>query len=315
MTSACILKDTLRNDTQVFLRFRDSTFEICLHLTNLNCTSYFLPSLMLSSGAGTSKEIPLKNNEALFITRNTDHFLISTASIQLLQNKTLIQFKNFQLSKMALTLSLNLSDSDVSFVEQTSNEPSPQRNNSPNIFNSTEISHTHTAGIPSVSSIASPEPQILTIHDNSNEPTMPYGFGQQFPIVPPSLNDLNLPPNPFNILTTMSVVNHTQDGKNENYSPQSPEPSEPSPISTPSTFNSWEKSYTTTDDNTFYSDDEPRRIYFLPSTPTPPPTSRNLKRKIEPGNVLSKKRGSVAAHLRSLQSEDLLSKVHPRSIK
>ena len=147
--------------------------------------------------------------------------------------------------------------------------------NSPNILNSTAISQTHTARMPSVSSIATPEPRIMTIHDNSNEPTMPYGFGQQLPIVPPSLNDLNLPPNPFNILATMAVVTHTQDDNNDDYSPQSPEPHELSPISTPpmnvSTFESWETSHTTTDDNTFYSDDEPRRILILPSTPTPPP--------------------------------------------
>ena len=96
---------------------------------------------------------------------------------------------------------------------------------------------------------------------------MPYGFGRQLPIVPPSLNDLNLPPNPFNILATLTVVTHTQDENHDNYSPQSPEPSESSPISTPpmnvSAFNSWETSYTTTDDDTFYSDDEPRRIHFF----------------------------------------------------
>ena len=146
-------------------------------------------------------------------------------------------------------------DSDVFSVEQISNEPSPQRHNSTNILNSTELSQNLTAGKPSVSSIASPEPQILTIDDNSNEPTMPYGFGRQLPIVPPSLNDLNLPPNPFNILSTMAVVNYTEGGNNDNYIPQSTEPSDPSPISTPpkkvSPFNSWATPHTTTDDNTF----------------------------------------------------------------
>ena len=134
---------------------------------------------------------------------------------------------------MSFNTSIKSEYSDVFFVEQISNEPSPRRNNSPNILNSTEISHTHTAQMPSVSSIASPEPQILTIHDNSNEPTMTYGFGRQLLIVPPSLNDLNLPPNPFNILATMTVVNPIEDGNNNNYSPQSPEPSERCPISTP----------------------------------------------------------------------------------
>ena len=190
-------------------------------------------------------------------------------------------------------------DSDVFYVEQSSTEPRPQRHNTPNILNSTEVSEQHTARMPSVSSIASPQPQIFTIDDDSNEPTMPYGFGRQLPIVPPSLNDLNLPPNPFNILATMAVVDHTEDGNNDGYSPQSPYLSDPSPISTPpmnvSTFNSWETTHTTTDDNTFYSDDEPRRIYFLPSTPTPP-ASRKLKRKLSLGMSFQKE-GGVSQHI------------------
>ena len=125
----------------------------------------------------------------------------------------------------------------------------------------------------SISSIASPEPPIVTIDSDSNEPTMPYGFGWQPPIIPPSLNDLNLPLNPFNILATMAVVNPSEDDYDENYSPQSPETRafKPSPISTPpmniSSIDGWETPHTTTVDNTFYSDDEPRRSYFLPPTP------------------------------------------------
>ena len=144
---------------------------------------------------------------------------------------------------------------------------------------------------------------------------MPYGFERQLPLIPLSLNDLNLPPNPINILGTMVVVDQKHD---DNYNPQSPEPSEPSPTSTPpmnvSTFDSWETSHTTTDDNKFYSNDEPRRIYFLASTPTRPPPHRKLKRKLSLGNVLSKKRGSVTARLRSLRTDDPLSKGHSRSI-
>ena len=94
---------------------------------------------------------------------------------------------------------------------------------------------------------------------------MTYGFGRQLLIVPPSLNDFNLPPSPFNILNTMAVVTQTHDD-NDGYSPQSPEPPDPSPISTPpmnvSIFNSWETPHTTTDDNTFYSSDEPGRVYW-----------------------------------------------------
>ena len=168
---------------------------------------------------------------------------------------------------MASNISIDLVDSDVFFVEQFSNEPGPQRDNSPKLLNSTELSRTHLREMPTISSVASPEPDFVTLNDNSNEPTMPYGFGRQLSIIPPNLNDLNLPPNPFNILATMAALNHEHDN---NYSPQPPEPSEPSPISTSpmnvSSFDSWETSHTTTNDNTFYFSDEPRRIYFLPSS-------------------------------------------------
>ena len=170
----------------------------------------------------------------------------------------------------------------------------------------------------SILSIASPEPQIVTIDDDSNEPTIPYGIRRQLLIVPPSLNDLNLPPNPFNILATMAVVHQTQNTHDDNYSPQSPEPSELSSISTPpmnvSAFNSWETSYTSIDDNTFYTSDEPRRVYWdlssdddlgssvprnlsvamSPCVTSPPP--RAQKRKLSLG-ISFPKDGGVSQHI------------------
>ena len=134
---------------------------------------------------------------------------------------------------MSSNISLDSTDSDVFYVEQISNQPSPQRNNSPDILNSTERSEHHAMRMPSISTIASPQPHFFTINDDSNEPTIPYGFARQLPIVPPSLNDLNLPPNPFNILATMAVVHQTQNTHDDNYSPQSPELSELSSISMP----------------------------------------------------------------------------------
>ena len=216
---------------------------------------------------------------------------------------------------MSSNNSLDSTDSDVFYVEQISNEPSPRRNNSPNILISTKLSEQHTGRMPSVSSIASAEPRIFTIDDDSNEPTMPYGFGRQLPNIPLSLNDLNMPPKPFNILATMAVANNTEEANDDNYSPQSPEPSELSPISTlpmnVSAFNSWETSYTTTNDDTFYSSDEPRRIYFLPpSPPSPPSPPRKLKRRLSLGMSFLKDGG-----LRCLRSDDPSSKGHPRSIK
>ena len=167
---------------------------------------------------------------------------------------------------MASNLSLNSIGSDVLYVEQLTKDQSLTRPNTPIVLKSTKVSGDDTREMISVSSITSPEPQIVTIDSDSNEPTMPCRFGRQLPKIPPSLNDLNLPPNPFNILATMAVVNHTENDNNDDYSPQSPEPSDPSPTSTPpknvSTFTSWETPHTTTDDNTFYSSDEQRRVYW-----------------------------------------------------
>ena len=152
-----------------------------------------------------------------------------------------------------------------------------------------------------ISSVAYPEPQIVTIDSDSNEPTFPYAFGIQHPIVPPSLNDLNLPPNHFNVLPTLAVVQQDQED-----SPQSTEPCDPSPTSTPPmnlrTIERWETPHTTTDDNTFYSSEneprrvywdfspdetfdskEPRRVSFASSPSSTPPTPPRKKRRLSMG--------------------------------
>ena len=150
------------------------------------------------------------------------------------------------------------------------------------------------------------------------EPTFPYAFGTQHPILPPSLNDLNLPPNAFNVLATMAVIQQHQAD-----SPQSPTLSDPSPISTPpmniSTIEGWETPHTTTDDNTFFSsENEPRRVYWdfsadetfesneprrvyttgSPSSTLPPPPRQ--KRRLSMGMSFPQ-RGSVPAHQRGMR--------------
>ena len=204
-------------------------------------------------------------------------------------------------------------DSDVFYVEHSSLERSPIRNNTPAILNSTQLSGAMDPENITISSVASPEPQIVTIESDYNEPTFPYSFGAQYPKVPPSLNDLNLPPNPFNVLASMAVIQQDQED-----SPQSSEPSDPSPISTPpmnlSTIEGWETPHTTTDDNTFYSsENKPRRVYWdlspnetfesneprrvsaagsPPSTPPPPPRQ---KRRFSIGMSFPKQKG-VSQH-------------------
>ena len=146
-----------------------------------------------------------------------------------------------------------------------------------------------------LSSIASPGRQTVTVDSDTNEQTIPHGFGPQLPVIPPSLNNLNLPPNPFNLLATMVVPNSTTEVHDENYSPQSLEHSEPLPISTPPMnlrkIERWETPHTTTDDNTFYSDHELRRVYFVPSSPSPPPPPRKRKKKLSLGRSFPKRKG------------------------
>ena len=158
--------------------------------------------------------------------------------------------------------SLNSStDSDVFYVEQSSVEGSPIRENTPAILNSTEISGAMEREVITISSVASLEPRIVTLDCNSKDPTIPFGFGSQHPIVPTGLNDLILPPNPLNVLATLGVIR-----SDDAHSPQSLEPSIPSPISTPplnvSTIEGWDTTHTTTDDDTFYTYEEPRRVYW-----------------------------------------------------
>ena len=130
---------------------------------------------------------------------------------------------------MYRNLSLDSStDSGVFYVERWLAESSPIRNNTQAILNSTELSWAMASETITISSVASPEPQRVTIDTDSNEPTFPYRFGNRHPILPPSLHDLNFPHNPFNVLATTAVIR-----KDEEYSPQSPEPSDPSPKSTP----------------------------------------------------------------------------------
>ena len=108
---------------------------------------------------------------------------------------------------MYRNLSLDSSrDLDVFYVEHSSEEGSPVRNNTTEILNSVELSGVLARETIRISSIASPEPQRVTIDSVSNEPIFPYGFGNQNSMMPPSLNDINFPPNSFNVLAKTAVI-------------------------------------------------------------------------------------------------------------
>ena len=62
------------------------------------------------------------------------------------------------------------------YVERSSEEGSPIRNNTPAILNSTELSGAMARETITIASIASPEPQIVTIDSDFNKLTFQYGF-------------------------------------------------------------------------------------------------------------------------------------------
>ena len=89
------------------------------------------------------------------------------------------------------SLDSSSTESDVFYVERSSEESSPIKRNTPAILNSTELPGAMAGEPITISPVAAPEPRIVTLDSDSNEPTIPNGFGSQHPIVPPSLNDLN----------------------------------------------------------------------------------------------------------------------------
>ena len=135
-----------------------------------------------------------------------------------------------------------------------------------------------------------------------------------------------------NALATMAVVR-----ADNAYSPQSPEPSIPSPISTPpvnvSTIEGWDPTYNTTDNNTFYSsENEPRRVYWdisssetfdsneprnvsVASSPSSsPPPLRRQKRKLSIGMSFPKK-GGVSQHTCEACGQPLPPKKTPQCLE
>ena len=78
---------------------------------------------------------------------------------------------------MNITLDSSSTESDVFYVEQSSLEGSPIRNNTPAILNLTEISGAMEREVIKISSVDSPEPRIVTLDSDSNDPTIPYVFG------------------------------------------------------------------------------------------------------------------------------------------
>ena len=194
-------KDTLRSEPQNFL-IPKILSSFCLPIINFSYTANSVTLIL-----------PLKPRELQSVSRLTACAASSFSNTITFQVTLSISSSSERIQALSILITMyrnssfnSSTDSDVFYVEQSSPERSPIRHNTPIMLNSTQLSGAMDPETITISSVASPEPQIVTIESDSNEPTFPYAFGAQYPIVPPSLNDLNLPANPFNVLASMEVI-------------------------------------------------------------------------------------------------------------
>ena len=90
-------------------------------------------------------------------------------------------FRDFKFFSLFTTInrnpSRNSANSDVFYVEQLSPDTIPIRNNTPVILNSTQLSEAMDPETITISSVTSPEPQLVTLDSDSNEVIFPPAFG------------------------------------------------------------------------------------------------------------------------------------------
>ena len=177
-----------------FPQFQFSFFDMFI-IHQLQLYRQILDFSISNATAGTSKRL-LPDDACrltfVYIITSWSHFVDNSSSV--ISSNSLIP--NHFLPQLSLDSSST--ESDVFFVERSSEEGSPARINTPAVLNSTQLSGAMARETITITSVASLEPHIVTIESVSIEPTISYGFGNKHPFVPPSLIDLNLPPNPFN---------------------------------------------------------------------------------------------------------------------
>ena len=301
------LQGKSRNDTQGFVQTKISFIENCLHPINFNYTPHFPTSSALVTKLGTSNEVPLDEGWNI-ITCKTNHFsnvssYSSAVSSQSIKWRCFDQFLRnplFQIFYGAIvewTKSAQTQHADCPQLHRNVRQQNPGND--------------HT--IIHCNAYATNRHNWLWIDWNNG-----------IIWIWKAATDYSSKLERFE-LAAQSIQYPSNNGGRKPYStrswqklqPQSPEPSQPSPILTPpknlSTIERWETPHTTTDNNTFYCDDEPRRSYFCTFQSFPQLRPRKLK-KTEPWNVPPKKRESVAAELRGLYTVAPKSDGHTRLV-
>ena len=228
-------------------------------------------------------------------------------------------FTILQNTKTFRSITPDSSNSDVFYVERSSGEESTAESNNWNVLNPTNLFGVHARDVIRMSSLASPQLYIVTIESDSTKMKIPYAYGNQQPIIPPSINDLHLPINFFKMMTPISPGPIT---KVRTHPPEiveiqtQQEVFDVSDISTPSRLVSsvyaWEASLRVA---TFYSDELRRRSPGSNSSSTPLRPRKKKRKQVcchTPSHPRCGKKlanlfsttamgGSVAAYLQSLR--------------
>ena len=182
VTSACIFKDTLRNDTQVLLIFKISIFEICFHPINSNCTPYFLTSPTLTRDAARSKKSRLKKmNYHCPQNQSLSEGIFSQSAAT--TDDVFFNFSIFSEFYIRLPLYQSIKLTLMYFWEATINrhKPTTKQFSKCSKFDGAVVDPQKRDAVAFLSDI--PEPDFVTLDDDSIDPTFPYGFGVQQPIV------------------------------------------------------------------------------------------------------------------------------------
>ena len=287
MTSACTFKDARKNDVS------STTTSTCFCQT----------SSTLTRKAVTSQKILLDESESLFYTK-LNRFWTSIFTNQF--TMTILH-----ITGMFRSITPYSSNADV-FMWNVNRESTvhPDCHQLNGIIRSPyQIRKRWLPYHPSV--FRSRTLSLLNRIQNSNEPTMPHRCGRHEPIIPPSLKDINLPFNPFNIPATMALVQPTERQCDERKSPNHRSSRTRLHFRRPRVILAQLKSGRLfgTPERSIWRTSYGESISF-PVHPSA--TVQETKEEIQHGDVLLKKRGIFAACLRSLSTSTTSSKRHPR---
>ena len=191
------LKDALRNDTPEFLICQFSIHQFAYKLSTSLDTKFYLVSSVLTITAGKSKKFPPHEN-----LPKIPVLLPWLVQVILLNSVNVKQFPSSW--KLIKIKPFDSNDSDVFYVEHSSGEQNLTKNNTCDILIFTKMSGALAREIITISYVASPERQMMSVESTSDNQVIFIGFGRQDAIISFCLNDLTIPPNPITFLATLA---------------------------------------------------------------------------------------------------------------